>query len=306
MNMNRALRRMSIACLAMFVLLMIAVNYLQVFRVNSLASQPTNVRVFDQQFKIWRGDIVANGDVGGPTNGPQKVIADSRLVSGGQYQRRYPEGRVYAPVTGYDSIYSLSGVELAENSFLNGSSPRLSVYNLKGLFTGKPKQGASVYLTISPRAQAAAYAALAQQGKPAAAVAINPRTGAILALASYPTFNPNDYATFDGVKLNKIDKAYRDDPNQPLLNRAVNDLFPPGSTFKIVTSSTAFSTGKVANENSTIPAPQFYHLPGSTAVLTNDYNSPCGNGNPQIIFAFTVSCNTAFGKLGVRLHAAAL
>ncbi len=304
--MNRALRRMSIACLAMFVLLMISVNYLQVFRVNSLASEPSNIRVFDEQFKIWRGDIIAAGDVNGPTNGPEQIIAESRLTKGGIYQRQYPDGQVYAPVTGYDSIYSLSGIELAENSFLNGSSPKLSVYNLKGLFTGKPKQGASVYLTISPRAQNAAYAALAAFGKPAAAVAINPSTGAILALASYPTFNPNEYATLNGVRLDKIDKAYRDDPGQPLLNRAINATFPPGSSFKIVTSSTAFSTHAVANPNSTIPAPQFYHLPGSTAVLTNDDDELCGDGNPPIIYAFTLSCNTAFGELGVKLGASAL
>src|SRR5262249_41591770 len=93
-------------------------------------------------------------------------------------------------------------------------------------------------------------------------------------------------------------KRLVNDPNQPLLNRALNVTFPPGSTFKIVTSSTAFGTGHVHTQTSTIPAPQFYHLPGSTAVLTNDNNAPCGNGNPQIIYAFTVSCNTAFGKLG--------
>ncbi len=114
------------------------------------------------------------------------------------------------------------------------------MFNLKGLFTGKSRQGASIYLTISPKAQAAAYAALAQLGKVAGAVAINPKTGAILALASYPTFDPNKYATENSAVSRKIDKAYRHDPNQPLLNRAINDTFPPGSTFKIVTSSAAF------------------------------------------------------------------
>src|SRR5262249_44679989 len=110
MNMNRALRRMSVACLAMFLLLMISVNYLQLFRVNSLASEPGNIRIFDQQFKIWRGDIIAAGDTNGPTNGPQQVIVQSSLTKGGMYQRHYPDGLLYAPVTGYDSIYSLSGI----------------------------------------------------------------------------------------------------------------------------------------------------------------------------------------------------
>ena len=297
--MNRAIRRLSLACLALFVLLMLNVNYLQVFRVSSLASESDNNRVFDQQFKYQRGEIVA---AGGP--GKQKVIAESRLGKGGSYLRSYPSGYVYAPVTGYDSVlgttspFGLTGIELAENKLLSGTAPSLAVHNLIGLITGKSRQGATVYLTISPQAQLAAYTALAAFGKQAAAVAINPKTGAILALASYPTFNPNLYSTSDTGQLAKIDSKYRHDLSQPLLNRAINDTFPPGSTFKIVTGSTAFMTGKVANENATIPAPQFYRLPGSHSTLTNDDNSTCGDGTPQIILAFTLSCNTAFGKLG--------
>ncbi len=300
--MNRALHRVALACLAMFLLLLVNINYLQVFRASSLASEPGNQRVFIQQFKIWRGEIIAAGGPGGA----QQVIAESKLIKGGFYQRYYPSGYVYAPVTGYDSVFGSTGIEYYENRYLNGSAPSLAIYNLKGLFTGKPKQGASVYLTISPKAQLAAYQALVAMGRPAAAVAIDPRTGAILAMASYPTFDPNKYAPIDSAYVARIDAQYRRNPAQPLLNRAINDTFPPGSTFKIVTGSTAFSTGAVATPDSTIPAPQFYRLPGSTHVLTNDNDSPCGNGTPPIIFAFTVSCNTAFGKLGARLGGAAL
>ena len=278
--MNKALRRLSIACLVMFVVLLGWVNYLQVFRVNSLASEPGNRRIFDQQQKNQRGEIIAAGGTG-----PQKVIAESKPLTGGFYHRVYPDPYPYAPITGYDSILGttspggVTGIELAENNFLDGTSSKLAVFNLKGLFTGKSRQGASVYLTISPKAQAAAYAALAQLGKPAAAVAINPKTGAILALASYPTFDPNKYATESSAVLSKIDTAYRHDPNQPLLNRAINDTFPPGSTFKIVTSSAAFSTGKVSNPNTTIPAPTVYQLPGSSAVLHNDDGEACATGS---------------------------
>src|SRR5215472_9969919 len=129
MNINRGLRRMSFACLVMFLALMIGVNYLQVLRVNSLAGEPFNSRTYDQQFKIWRGDIVAAGDTNGPTNGPEQVIAESKLIKGGNYQREYPGGQVYAPVTGYDSIYGgtspfgRTAIEQAENAFLNGTSP---------------------------------------------------------------------------------------------------------------------------------------------------------------------------------------
>jgi penicillin-binding protein A len=299
--MNRSLRRLSIACLGMFVLLLAWVNYLQVFRVNSLASEPGNSRIFNLQFKNQRGEIIAAG------GRQQQVIAESKLVKGGVYQRFYPNPMAYAPVTGYDSVlgttspFGLTGIEKAENKYLAGTAANLAVYNLKGLFTGHSRQGASVYLTIDPQVQATAYSALAAMGKPAAAVAINPSTGAILALASYPTFDPNKYATQDTNQLAKIDKAYRNDPSRPLENRALDDTFPPGSTFKIITSSAGFGTGRVASQTAPIPAPQFYHLPGSTHVLTNDGDAPCGNGHPQIILAFTLSCNTAFGKLGATL-----
>jgi penicillin-binding protein A len=309
--MNKAVRRLSIACLALFVLLLAWVNYLQVFRVNSLANEPGNIRVFDQQLKNQRGEIIASG------GGQQKVIAESKLANGGLYQRYYPDPFTYAPVTGYDSIlgttspFGLTGIEQAENRYLNGTAPKLAVDNLKGLFTGKSKQGASVYLTIDPKVQAAAYNALVAMGdsdggKPAALVAIDPSTGQILALASYPTFNPNEFATLSSAQLQKIDDAYLKNPDQPLVNRALNDLFPPGSTFKIVTSSTAFGTGTVSSPASTIPAPQFYTPPETSHALTNDGDAPCGDGNPQIILAFTLSCNTAFGKLGVTVGAAPL
>src|SRR5262245_21414673 len=294
--MNRAIRRLSIATLILFVVLMINVNYLQVFRVNSLASEAFNSRIFSEQLKNMRGEIIASGDAGGP----DMVIAKSKRVKGGYYKRFYPVGPEYAPVTCYDSIlattspFGQTGIEKAENKFLTGTAPNLAVYNLKGLFTGKPKQGASVYLTISPKAQAAAYQALASMGKPAAAVAIDPSTGAILALASYPSFDPNLYTPINTAKVAKNDARLRQDRAAPLLNRAINDLRAPGSSFKLITSSAAFKTGKVANETSTIPAPQFYRLPRSHSTLTNDANAPCANGHPTILFALTVSCNTAF------------
>ena len=294
--MNRALLRLSLACLVMFALLLINVNYVQAFEATSLASRPGNVRVFDQQFQYKRGSIVAGS----------ATIAVSRPSKDGTYHRYYPFGPVYAPVTGYDSVYGPSaggtaGIELAEDKELAGTAPQLAVHNLIDLVTGKPRLGATVYLTISPKAQQAAYAALRAQGRPAAAVAIDPRTGAILAMASYPTFNPNRYTTLNGARLNRIDRAYRKDAQQPLLNRALDATFPPGSSFKIITSSAAFGTRAVASPQATVPAPTNLALPGTTHVLINDGNEACGDGHPPLIFAFYVSCNTAFGDLGLKL-----
>jgi peptidoglycan glycosyltransferase len=158
-----------------------------------------------------------------------------------------------------------------------------------------------VQLTINSAAQQAAYKALRAAGLPSGAVAIQPATGAILALASYPTFNPNRYATLNGAQLNKVDARYRHSPQQPLLNRAINETFPPGSTFKVVTSSAAFSTGKY-NPDTPYYAPTNLTLPGTTRQLINYDNLPCGSGGKvPLIYAFTVSCNTVFGGLGMHL-----
>ena len=210
--MNRALRRISLACLVMFVALLINVNFLQGFQPSSLAGDKGNIRSFDQQYQYQRGSISTADGV---------TIAKSRPVKGiYKFQRYYPHGPVYAPVTGYDSLYGATGIEQAENKLLSGTDPALTVRNLIDLITGKQKQGASVQLTINSKAQQAAYDALRATGRSGGVVALNPRTGAILALASYPTFDPNRYATLNGTKLNQIDARYRRDPGQPLLNRA--------------------------------------------------------------------------------------
>jgi penicillin-binding protein A len=298
--MNHALRRVSLVVLAMFLLLLINVNYVQAFQPSYLAAQQDNARVFAEQFQYQRGSILTADN---------KIMAESVHVKQGiySYQRTYPDPQVYAPVTGYDSVYSNTGIELTEDKYLSGTAPQLAVHNLIDLVTGKPRRGANVQLTINSVAQQAAYNALKAAGLPSGVVAIQPSTGAILALASYPTFNPNKYATFDGAQLNKIDLRYRNDPRQPLLNRAIDQTFPPGSTFKIVTSSTAFATGNY-NPDTRVYAPTNLKLPGTTNQLINydhlpcnDGTNPTGTGKVPLIYAFTVSCNTVFGNLGMHL-----
>lgn len=307
--MNRALLRLSLACLAMFALLLINVNYVQAFKATNLASRPGNVRVFDQQFQYKRGSIVAAGGTtaaAGAAAAGGTTIAFSRLTRGGDtYRRHYPAGQLYAPVTGYDSIFGATGIEGAENKVLAGTDPRLAVHNLIDLVTGKPRLGATVYLTIDPKAQQAAYAGLKSLARPSGLVAMDPDTGAILAMASYPSFNPNRYATLSGTKLDKVDKRYRHDPRQPLLNRAINETFPPGSTFKVVTGSAWLSGNASRTPESTVFAPPALKLPNGN-LLHNDADETCGNGNPPLIQAFYLSCNSAFGNLGIKVGATPL
>ena len=297
--MNHALRRISLVVLAMFLLLLLSVNYVQAFEPSSLAVQRGNARVFSQQYQYQRGSILTSNN---------KTIAESVHVKGiYAYQRSYPDPATFAPVTGYDSLYSATGIEKTEDKFLSGSDPQLTVHNLIDLVTGKPRRGATVQLTINSAAQAAAYQALRATGRPSGAVALDPKTGAVLALASYPTFNPNKYATFNSAQLKRTDNRYLNDPRQPLLNRAINQTFPPGSTFKVVTSSTAFSTGNYTPQTR-VYAPTNLNLPGTKNELINFDNLPCddgsnptGNGKVPLIYAFTVSCNTVFGNLGMQL-----
>jgi penicillin-binding protein A len=294
---NRALRRISIAILVMFVLLLINVSYLQGFEPASLAAKPNNARAFEAQFQYQRGNIVTQDGVTVAESTPSGDIY--------KYKRKYPLGAEYAPVTGYDTLYSETGVEAAESSLLSGSDSALTVRNLIDLLTGKQRKGANVTLTINSRAQAAAYSALAAGGKPGGVVAINPKTGQILALASYPSYNPNVLATHNGTQLNNADSALLKQSPSPLLNRALQVTYPPGSTFKIVTSSAFLTQFPNDTVTTSVASPTRLTLPQTTQVLTNDNGEACGNGSGQamLITAFAQSCDTTFGKIGITLGA---
>jgi peptidoglycan glycosyltransferase len=293
--LNRALRRISIAVLVMFVLLLANVNYLQAFEAGSLANKPLNSRAFAAQYQYQRGQI---------TTSDGAVIAESKPVGGiYKYQRYYPHGPEYAQVTGFDSLYSVSGVEQSENAVLTGNDSKLAVRNVIDMITGKPKKGANVELTIDSRAQTAAYNALKLMGKPGAVVALDPHTGAVLAMSSYPSYDPNQLSVLDGKQLNINDHNLLIDQGQPLLNRATRATYPPGSTFKIVTSSGLFSQGN--NSPSTVvSAPTSLKLPQSNVSLINNNGEVCGtmgNGKATVSTAFTESCNTAFANIGMQL-----
>jgi peptidoglycan glycosyltransferase len=301
---NRALRRISIAVLVMFLLLLININYLQGVEPASLASKPGNSRAFyAAQNQYQRGSIVTSDGV---------TIAASKLSSNSndsfKYQRFYPLGPEYAPVTGYDTLYSQTGIEAAENSLLSGNDSALDVRKVIDLITGKTTKGATVEVTINSQAQAAAYNALAAGGKPGAVVALNPKTGAILAMASYPSYNPALLAVHDGTQLIKNYNQLVADKTQPLLNRPLNGTYPPGSTFKIVTSSALLTQNPSTTINTNVDSPTQLTLPQTTHVLTNDLGETCGNGSGQapLITAFAQSCDTTFAKIGMNLGASAL
>jgi peptidoglycan glycosyltransferase len=302
--LNRALRRISIAALVMFLLLLINVNYLQGVEPAHLASEPGNSRAFyATQNQYERGSIQTSDNV---------VIAASKRSTDPndsiKYQRYYPGGAAYASVTGYDTLYSQTGIEGAQNSLLSGDDSSLDVRKIVDLITGKTTKGATVTVTINSQAQEAAYAALKAENKPGGVVAIDPSTGQILALVSYPSYNPDELATHDGAQLNKVDNQLLADKSQPLLNRALEGTYPPGSTFKIVTSSAQFTQVPSTTVSTTFDSPNQLTFTDSTHALTNDLGETCGDGSGKValLYAFAQSCDTTFGKIGEDLGAAAL
>jgi penicillin-binding protein A len=300
--LNRALRRISIAVLVMFVLLLVNINYLQGFQPASLATKPNNARAFEAQFAYQRGSILTSDGV---------TIAESTPSSDiYKYQRKYPYGPEYAPVTGYNTLYSQSGIEYYENSVLNGSDSSLTVRNFIDLLTGKPRKGANVTVTINSKAQNAAWNALQADtgGKPGAVVALDPQTGAILAMASYPSYDPNVLATHSGKQLNAADEALLKQAGNPLLNRAIDYTWPPGSTFKIVTSSAYLTKNPSSNTQTSVYSPTTLTLPQTSHVLTNNDGEVCGSGGGQasLITAFAQSCDTTFGSMGMTLGGSTL
>ncbi|GII76550.1 penicillin-binding protein A [Sphaerisporangium rufum] len=288
-RMNIPLRRVAVACALMIFALMGKVSEIQTLRANSLADDPRNLRAMIDRFAHPRGDILLRDNT---------VLATGTRQAGMfRYRRVYPGGPMYAPVTGHLSIYGATGVERAEDEVLSGADPKVRVRTLVG---GQAEQGASVRLTIDSRAQRAAYEGLRATGHKGAAVAVDPSTGAILALASYPSYDPNVYATFDGEALADTDERLRADATRPLLNRATEHTYPPGSAFKIVTTAAALGTGNISPETS-VAAPTRLTLPGTTTLLGNAGGEACGNGRPTLAVAFRLSCNTAFAVLGLQL-----
>jgi peptidoglycan glycosyltransferase len=299
--LNRALKRISVAVLVMFLLLLINTNYLQAFEAPSLASKPYNGRALSESSQYERGDIVTSDGV---TVAATKTSAPGDFY---KYQRYYTSGAVYAPITGYNTLYGSTGIEQAEDQLLSGNGQQLAFRNFLDMITNKAQRGATIQLTINSKAQQAAYQGLKNilQGTNhvGGVVALDPSTGKILAMASYPSYDPNLLATHDGTKLNANDKALLAQHPSPLTNNATQTLLPPGSTFKIVTSSAWFSQDSSRNASSQVSSPTVLTLPQTTSKLHNDNGEKCGSGSgtTTILQAFAQSCDTTFGNLGMTV-----
>ena len=289
--MNAPLRRVAISVLVLFTLLIVNVNYIQVVRSDELREDPGNTRVLSEEYSRERGSIVVDG-----TEVALSVPTEDTL----RYLRQYPEGPTYAAVTGYYSlIYGSTQVERAENEILAGSADRLALRRLADLFTGRDPAGGDVVLTLDPAVQQASMAGL--EGVTGAVVALDPSTGAVLGMASTPTYDPGLLSSHDPAAIRAYAAELEAMEADPRLNRATSDNYPPGSVFKVIVSAAALSTGEYTPET-VVPAPDTLTLPGTSTQLRNFGNSSCSSSQEQsLIDALTVSCNTAFAQLGIDL-----
>jgi len=287
--MNRQLRHIAIAALLMFAALLINSNVVQVVQASSLRANPHDVRVLYSEYSDHRGPIeVAGKDVA------RSVSTHDSL----KYLRTYPGGPAYAPVTGYYSlVIGASGIEQAEDKVLAGTDNKLFFKRLSDEITGRTPQGGSVILTLNPKAQQAAYRGL--RGVRGAVVALDPSTGAILALATSPSYDPSTLSTHNSAQINRTYHQLLRAPADPLIDRATSETYPPGSLFKVVTASAAFSSGKFT-PSTVVPAPTELKLPLTDVFLHNFGGESCG-GSTSVANAFRISCNTAFAGIGLKV-----
>jgi len=303
---NTTLRRLSTIVMAMFLALMVSTTWIQFVTAGSLNEDPRNFRNIYSELGRDRGPIVVGGE---------PIVTSEPVDDNFKYQRTYSGGdagaaSVYAPLTGFFAVTgTYTGLERYANGYLGGEDDSLWLDRLQNLITGEEAQGSSVELTIDPKVQKAAWDALGDYT--GAAVALDPKTGAILAMVSKPSFDPNTVAVHDASEataaydelinqkpqVNTIGGEERFSVYGPTVNRTINAIYPPGSTFKLLTAAAAIEYEGMTPGTS-IPAPNTYQLPGTTGEggqVKNFGGETCSpTGQMTLKDALRISCNTAF------------
>ncbi|MHB8669514.1 MAG: peptidoglycan D,D-transpeptidase FtsI family protein [Acidimicrobiales bacterium] len=291
--MNRQIRWLGAVLVGLFLILFANLNKIQVIDANALNHHPGNTRRVVRDFSQPRGTI---------SSADGALLAESVPTNDAfREQRRYPEGALFAHVVGYFSFtFGNSGVEETYGRTLAGRTSGIQFRSLSDLFLDKPRTG-NLTLTLSKKVQQVATQALS--GRKGAVVALDPKTGGVLALADVPSFDPNPLAGHDQHAVRNAWNALNADPARPLLPRAYAERYPPGSAFKVVTASAALGHGST-DSTPTYPVLTELPLPQTRGqVLRNFAGESCGG---SLRDAFRVSCNTTFAQIGLDLGAEAL
>lgn len=290
--MNRQIRQLGIAMLVLFGALFVQLNVIQAIRADTYNNNPNNTRAIVRDFSEPRGQILAADGT---------VLARSIPHEGRfERQREYPEGELFADVTGYFSfVAGADGAERTYNDVLAGRTTE-SAENLGELLLGGSRT-ADVTLTVPPEVQRVARDALGSRR--GSVVALDPRDGSILALWSFPSYDP--------ALLSSVDIEAAQAARERLLASEANELLPasyretyfPGSTFKVVTAAAGLTSGQVSVDSPTYPRSSAYVPPLTNNPINNFGGSSCGG---SLFAILRVSCNTAFAEMGVDLGAEAL
>ena len=275
--MERPLKRLLYFFAALFLALIVQLSYVQVYAAPDLKNHAANTRALDEQMRIERGVITAADGT---------VIAQNRQ-EGDYFLREYPLGDLTAPWLGYNSLrYGRSGVERALNAELTGETDELTARSLLDILTDKPKRGADLQLTVDLAVQRAAVAGLGE--RKGAVVALDPRTGQVLAMASWPRYDPN--------QLDERWEELNQNADRPLVNRALQGLYPPGSSFKPVVAAAALAEGLFTPESTFTDEGRY--VAGGFPVSNYGGNT---YGEHDLTTAMARSINTTFAKIGVAL-----
>ncbi|MCU1372956.1 MAG: cell division protein FtsI/penicillin-binding protein 2 [Actinomycetia bacterium] len=291
--MKRQVRKLGVAMLVLYGVLFIQLNVVQVLRADKYNHNPANIRAVTRDYGRPRGQILAADG----TVLARSVADDSHF----KRRREYPEHDLFAAITGYFSFtYGSDGVEKTYNAELAGRSTSGSVKNLVDLLTDQEHTN-DVVITINKAVQQVAKDQLGN--RKGSVVAIDPRDGSILALWSFPSYDPQALSQTDQKAAGDARALVLLDPANPLLPRSFRETFFPGSTFKVVTSSAGLSSGKVTPDQPVYPTETQFLPPHTTRPIGNFGGERCGGNLFQIL---EVSCNTSFARMGVDLGAETL
>ncbi|PIU65210.1 MAG: cell division protein FtsI [Armatimonadetes bacterium CG07_land_8_20_14_0_80_59_28] len=281
--MKRNILRTAHLFFVLFPAIGVYLAYWQVFASEDLMNHPRNRRVLLNEKRVLRGTIFDRN---------AEPLARSEFELSGQGGTRRQVRKLMAPaamshVTGYLSDrYGRTGIESKLNSHLSGMTRLRSWDDLRDFLMADQRRGHDVFLTIDAHVQEAAYSAL--EGRRGAVVALVPSTGEILALTSSP-----------GYDVARVDTAWetiQEDPEEPLFNRATSGLYPPGSTFKVVTAGDALEEGIAEPKTS-------FGCNGHVNIEGYDVRCPDGkaHGRVDLTQALVVSCNVVHAQLAVQI-----
>ncbi|TJZ45996.1 penicillin-binding protein 2 [Streptomyces piniterrae] len=287
--MIRCIRHTAAFTLLLLVALLVNAARVQLFAADEYTGNAANRRTVMARYAQPRGAVLVAG----------RPVTGSR-DSGGRlrYERTYTEGPLYAPVTGYSSQeFGTSQIERAEDGILSGTDERLTTFAWWDELARAHRPGGNVVTTIRPDTQRAAFDGLGP--RKGAVVAIEPRTGRILALASTPSYDPGELSG-NGPSAGAAWLRLNNDADRPLLNRAIRQTYPPGSAFEVVTAAAALDSGLVTDIDAPADAPDPYP-PGGAGGRFGNPSTGCAHATLRA--AFLASCDTVFARLGAGIGA---